>query len=35
MEIAERYFRRQEYVLSADAREALACRLASDYANRD
>lgn len=35
MEIAERYFRRQEYVLSADARETLACRLASDYANRD
>ncbi len=35
MEIAERYFRRQEYVLSAAAREALARRLASDYANRD
>lgn len=35
MEIAERYFRRQKYVLSEDAREALACRLASDYAKRD
>lgn len=35
MEIADRWFRKNEYNLTADAREALVARLSSDYAARD
>lgn len=35
MEIAERYFERNGYTLSSDARDALVQRLAADYRQRD
>lgn len=35
MEIAERYFERNSYSLTEDARTALAIRLGNDFRNRD
>lgn len=35
MEIADRWFKKNQYNLTADAREALVTRLSSDYAARD